>query len=81
MDNLSTYNKKYIVKSYLNDNELQPPEKNVFSKLANFFKDGYVLDIGVGGGRTTKYLQNKVGKYIGIDYSKKMIEACRNRFP
>jgi ubiquinone/menaquinone biosynthesis C-methylase UbiE len=39
-----------------------------------------VLDIGVGRGRTTVALSETVGKYVGIDYSAKMIAACKERF-
>lgn len=39
-----------------------------------------VLDIGVGGGRTTANLLSHES-YIGIDRSPAMIEACRRRFP
>lgn len=39
-----------------------------------------MLDIGVGGGRTTQHFSEKVAEYIGIDYSAKMIAACQKRF-
>jgi len=38
------------------------------------------LDIGCGGGRTTKALKDMTADYTGIDYSGKMIAACRKRF-
>jgi ubiquinone/menaquinone biosynthesis C-methylase UbiE len=39
-----------------------------------------MLDIGVGGGRTTKYFTEIAKEYVGIDYSENMIEACRKKF-
>ena len=38
------------------------------------------LDIGVGAGRTTLHFKDKCQYYIGLDYSKPMIEYCRNKF-
>lgn len=40
-----------------------------------------MLDIGVGGGRTTCNFANLAEEYVGIDYSENMIAACRKRFP
>ena len=40
-----------------------------------------MLDIGVGGGRTTAYFLDRVGSYVGVDYSPELVEACRERFP
>ncbi len=39
-----------------------------------------MLDIGVGGGRTTQHFANLVQEYVGIDYAKEMIAACQQRF-
>ncbi len=39
-----------------------------------------MLDIGVGGGRTTEHFAPLVDDYIGIDYSPEMIAACERRF-
>ena len=40
-----------------------------------------MLDIGVGGGRTTQYFSDLAQEYTGIDYSEEMIAACQKRFP
>lgn len=40
-----------------------------------------VLDLGVGGGRTTPYLLARAGRYLGVDYSPEMIGHCRQKFP
>lgn len=40
-----------------------------------------ILDLGVGGGRTTPYLSAIASRYVGVDYSEEMIRACRSRFP
>ncbi len=42
---------------------------------------GDVLDIGVGGGRTTGLLSDRAGSYVGIDSSPEMLDLARDRFP
>ena len=39
-----------------------------------------ILDIGVGGGRTAKLLQDK-GDYVGIDYTPEMVARARANHP
>jgi SAM-dependent methyltransferase len=40
-----------------------------------------ILDLGVGGGRTTPYLSEIASHYVGIDYAEEMIRVCRTKFP
>lgn len=40
-----------------------------------------VLDLGVGGGRTTMELSRRACRYVGLDYSEKMVKVCREKFP
>ncbi|MGD0176607.1 MAG: class I SAM-dependent methyltransferase [Candidatus Bathyarchaeia archaeon] len=40
-----------------------------------------ILDLGVGGGRTTPYLSSLSKNYVGVDYSEEMIRVCRSKFP
>ncbi|MDH4981174.1 class I SAM-dependent methyltransferase [Hyphomicrobium sp. D-2] len=58
------------------------PARKLFSEPMHLLiKDARVLDIGVGGGRTSLHLMGECRTYIGLDYSAPMIEACRARFP
>lgn len=41
----------------------------------------HMLDIGIGAGRTTRFLLPKAGGYVGVDYSPDMIAAASKRFP
>jgi SAM-dependent methyltransferase len=42
---------------------------------------GDVLDLGVGGGRTTGLLGPRARSYVGVDLSPQMIALTRRRFP
>lgn len=70
-----------VVAEYASAGELQPPEQAILGVLDAELADARVLDIGVGGGRTTGHLAGRVREYVGLDYSHGMVEACRERFP
>ena len=80
MSNKDTYEAQGVVKSYSAQNDLQKPEETILNILKNKAGNMRMLDIGVGGGRTTLYFAGLVKEYIGIDYSENMIKACRMRF-
>jgi SAM-dependent methyltransferase len=40
-----------------------------------------ILDLGVGGGRSTEFLLELSEDYIGVDYTKELLGACRQRHP
>jgi SAM-dependent methyltransferase len=47
-----------------------------------FLKPGdAILDLGVGGGRTTAYLSRLASRYVGVDYAPTMVAACQRKFP
>ncbi len=68
------------VKHYINEIDLQIPEITVFKLIKGKLASMRMLDIGVGCGRTTIHFSDLVKGYIAIDYSIKMINACKNRF-
>lgn len=39
-----------------------------------------MLDLGVGGGRTTLHFAPRVQSYLGVDYAPAMVAACQARF-
>ena len=79
--NRKTYSDALVVSEYGEATELQPSEIRILSRLRPEFEGGRILDIGVGGGRTTPFLLAISGNYVGIDYSPEMIERCRRRYP
>jgi ubiquinone/menaquinone biosynthesis C-methylase UbiE len=77
--NLQVYRDPEVVSHYAELNYLTPCERLLFE---TYIEPGMkILDIGVGGGRTTPYLSDKASRYIGVDYSAEMIRTCRNKFP
>jgi len=77
--NLRTYLVPEVASHYAGLNYLTPCERLLFR---TYIKPGMaVLDLGVGGGRTTSCLSRVASRYVGVDYSAAMIQACRRRFP
>jgi SAM-dependent methyltransferase len=79
--NFQSFSAPESVSSYASSESIFPAEAAIFSKYAAILADASVLDIGVGGGRTTQFLINQCRAYKAVDYSPSMIEACRKRFP
>lgn len=77
--NLRTYRLPDVASHYATLNYLTPCEQFLFR---TYIQPGMtVLDLGVGGGRTTAYLSRIASHYVGVDYSEAMIRACRRKFP
>jgi ubiquinone/menaquinone biosynthesis C-methylase UbiE len=52
----------------------------IMNDLGSRLPEFDMLDIGIGAGRTTRYFTPLVRTYVGIDYSKPMVDVCRNQF-
>jgi ubiquinone/menaquinone biosynthesis C-methylase UbiE len=77
--NQQIYNAAEVALYYANLAYLSPCERFLFQ---NYLQPGMaILDIGVGGGRTTSYLSSFASRYVGIDYAEEMIRACRKKYP
>ncbi len=77
--NVLTYNAPAVAEYYAALNYLTPCEQLLFDA---YVKPGMaILDLGVGGGRTTPYLSSLASRYVGVDYANEMIAACRRKFP
>lgn len=73
------YSSPAIVASYGRQDYITPCERLLFDA---FIKPGMaILDIGVGGGRTSQYLARNASRYVGIDYSAEMVRLCQKRYP
>jgi len=78
-DNQRTYSDPAVVAAYAKMDGLQPCEELIFERWIR--PGSAILDLGVGGGRTTGALSKIASRYIGVDYSQGMVEACQARFP
>jgi SAM-dependent methyltransferase len=77
--NLPVYNRSEVAAYYASLDYLSPCEQALFGE---FLKPGdAILDLGVGGGRTTRYLSSLASRYVGVDYAPNMVAACREKFP
>lgn len=79
--NLKVFESKGVIREYLKKADLYPPERAIADILGDRLAGMRMLDIGIGGGRTTACFSGRVAEYTGVDYSASMVEACRNRFP
>ncbi|CAA9494667.1 MAG: hypothetical protein AVDCRST_MAG67-1597 [uncultured Solirubrobacteraceae bacterium] len=68
-----------VVAEYATFDFLLEPERVILRRLDEL-SAMRVLDLGVGGGRTTSQLLGRVGRYVGVDMSPLMVQACRERF-
>ena len=57
--------------------ELMAPEREVMSLLRDQLHEIEMLDLGVGSGRTAYTFAALVSRYVGLDYSPRMIERSR----
>ncbi len=77
--NLATYNSPAVAEYYATLNYLTPCERLLFDEQ---LRPGMaILDLGVGGGRTTPDLSSIAGRYVGVDYAPEMIAGCQKKFP
>jgi SAM-dependent methyltransferase len=77
--NLETYDAADVASYYASLDYLTPCERLLFDSF--IVPGSAVLDLGVGGGRTTRYLANRASVYVGVDYARSMVQACQLKFP
>lgn len=80
--NHDIFENENVVQRYtVDDPKLFAAEETLYRKIASEVRDGAILDLGVGGGRTTPHLLKLSRDYTGVDYSAEMVAACRSRYP
>ena len=78
-DPLRFYNEKRV-KEYARRTFLCPPEQRIIEKFSELWREWALLDIGVGGGRTTRHFAPLVRRYVGLDYIPEMVDTCQRNF-
>jgi ubiquinone/menaquinone biosynthesis C-methylase UbiE len=79
--NRRTYAGPKVVSWYDRLDSLLKPEQVILDSLTPLIRDRKLLDIGIGGGRTTKFLLEISKDYTGIDYTSRCVEIARNKYP
>jgi SAM-dependent methyltransferase len=79
--NRRAYTSKPLLSWYQNQDAIQPAENAILKKISPEIKNKRLLDIGIGGGRTTNFLLPLSKDYVGIDYAPDLIEAAQRKYP
>lgn len=79
--NHRTFRRADVVREFSTWDWIEPGEELLIERVENEIVDRGILEIGVGAGRLVKRLRQISRNYIGIDYSREMVEVCRKRFP
>jgi SAM-dependent methyltransferase len=76
------YQNRFIADWYATKDFILPEEQAFLDTHGNQALDGKsILDIGIGAGRTTRFLLPRAARYVGVDYSPDMIRTASKRFP
>ncbi len=78
--NRTAYSNNKVLDYYIGLDSLFPAETVLFEKLSETIRNSRVLDIGIGGGRTTRHLLWLTETYVGIDYVHQFIDEARSRY-
>lgn len=79
--NKRTYARAKVVDWYDDLDFIHQPEAVILQKLTPLIKDKKLLDIGIGGGRTTKFLLEISRDYTGIDYTPQCVAVVKRKYP
>jgi SAM-dependent methyltransferase len=77
--NLRTYDSPVVAAHYAGLDYLTACERLLFETYIPM--GSAILDLGVGGGRTTPYLAMRASRYVGVDYAASMVRTCQAKFP
>jgi ubiquinone/menaquinone biosynthesis C-methylase UbiE len=81
IDHKDLYDSEHVSRDYGKRDYLEPAEETLITELGpDRLAAMDMLDMGVGGGRTTKYFAPLVRYYIGADYAPAMLKVCKKRF-
>jgi ubiquinone/menaquinone biosynthesis C-methylase UbiE len=80
-ENQNGYESLDIVEQYAVRSDLMKPEETILEELRSRLGSLRMLDLGVGGGRTTAHFGALAREYLGVDYAANMVARCQGRFP
>jgi SAM-dependent methyltransferase len=80
----TSYDSPDVVKEYLrvfNTTDDTECDQKVRRLLLSVLKEGSILDIGCGAGMFIELVSPEPHRYVGIDPSRPMVQAARDRYP
>lgn len=80
LQNKNVFSNADVARGYALQTHLHAPEESILREMQPHLRAAQMLDIGVGGGRTTLHFAKWVREYVGTDYAESMIGECRVRF-
>jgi len=75
------YARDDVAHAYGERDTLLPAEQALIARYREQLLGSRLLDIGCGGGRTSRWLAELADDYTGLDYAARMVEVCRARYP
>lgn len=78
--NRAWYERSAQVREFGSVTHVELPEAWLLAQLGADLADMDMLDLGVGGGRTTHHFAPGARSYLGVDYSEPLVQICRGRF-
>ena len=79
--NRRAYTSNPVLSWYQDLEVIQDAERAILEKISPLIKDKRLLDISIGGGRTTKLLLPISRDYVGIDYAPELVETAQGKYP
>jgi ubiquinone/menaquinone biosynthesis C-methylase UbiE len=79
--NRRAYTSRSVLSWYQDLEIIQDAERTILEKITARIRDKRLLDISMGGGRTTALLLPISRDYVGIDYASDLVDAARRKFP
>jgi ubiquinone/menaquinone biosynthesis C-methylase UbiE len=79
--NKSFYENKTVADWYATKEFVLAEEQAFLNDFSGELKGSKLLDIGIGAGRSTRFLIPLAGSYVGVDYSSEMVKESSVHFP
>jgi ubiquinone/menaquinone biosynthesis C-methylase UbiE len=79
--NKAVYATEEVVDWYDDLDFILKPEAVILEKISPVIRDKRLLDIGIGAGRTTRFLLEISRDYTGIDYTPSFAELAQKKYP
>jgi ubiquinone/menaquinone biosynthesis C-methylase UbiE len=78
--NRDAYDSALATEAYDREGDLSIAERVILKQVRARVLGKRILDIGVGGGRTTRFLLELSRKYTAIDYSEQLVNLVKTKF-